>query len=219
MIAVDIVVLDYGLGNANSVVSFLRSLGCHVIVSSDARQIRCAKALFIPGVGAFAAGMEKIEALGLKPVLEEFKAAGGLVVGICLGMQLFAESSSEHGKTAGLGWIPGHVQHLTELISDKRLVPHIGWNNVDCIGIESFGHLLRSGNQFYFDHSFYFSCDAQYVLGTTEIGRAFPSIVRSANVVGFQFHPEKSQMSGKRLIATLLDEFSISRKPLCLPSV
>lgn len=196
MIPIEVVVLDYGVGNGNSVASFLRSLGCHVIVSNDLKQIELAQALFIPGVGAFNTGMNNLRAQGFVEPLDEFRKTNKLIVGICLGMQLFSESSSENRNSEGLGWIPGEVQHLSEL-KHPGVIPHIGWNDVnwrlDRANLVEMSQL----DKFYFDHSYFFNCHDRFVLADTPCESHFPSVVRRDNIVGFQFHPEKVNFLGK----------------------
>lgn len=215
MIPIDVVVLDYGVGNGNSVASFLRSLGCHVIVSSHVRQLEMAKAVFIPGVGAFNTGMKNLLASQLIAPLNEFRNTNKLVVGICLGMQIFAERSDENGSTEGLGWIPGEVRHLSNL-KQPGLIPHIGWNDVRWRSDRANLLELTRADKFYFDHSYYFDCHDRFILADTPHESNFPAAIRRENIVGFQFHPEKSQLSGKKLMVQLLDEFAIERRPLCL---
>jgi len=215
MIKVDHVVLDYGLGNANSIASCLREIGCHVIISSQFDQLRCAKVIYIPGVGSFNQAMSKLHQKGLVEVLTEIKDSGKtLMVGMCLGMQLFAQSSDENSYTQGLGWIPGHVKHLNERVNDQHTLPHIGWNTLSKKTDDSLFDLVNPLESFYFDHSFYFEVDDQHNYACTHYGAEFTAMVKRNNVVGFQFHPEKSQQAGKRLLMGLLNSYHIDRQPV-----
>jgi len=215
MIKVDHVVLDYGLGNANSIASCLRDIGCHVIISSKFDQLRCAKVIYIPGVGSFNQAMSKLHQQGLVEVLTEIKNNGQtLMVGMCLGMQLFAQSSDENTYTQGLGWIPGHVRHLNERVSKKHTLPHIGWNTLSNQVDDNLFKMVSPHDNFYFDHSFYFEAEHQYTCARTHYGAEFTAMVKRDNVVGFQFHPEKSQQAGKRLLIGLLNSYHIDRQPI-----
>ncbi len=215
MIKVDHVVLDYGLGNTHSIASCLRDIGCHVMVSSQFDQLRSAKVIYMPGVGSFNQAMSRLHEQGLVEVLTEIKNNGKtLIVGMCLGMQLFAQSSDENLYTQGLGWIPGHVRHLDERVSKQHTLPHIGWNTLSKQADDSLFDLVRPQDSFYFDHSFYFEADQQYICADTHYGAVFTAMVKRNNVVGFQFHPEKSQQAGKRLLMGLLNSYHIDRQPI-----
>ncbi len=219
MIKVDHVVLDYGLGNANSIASCLRDIGCHVVISSQFDQLRSAKVIYIPGVGSFNQAMSKLQAQGLVDVLTEIKNNGKtLMVGMCLGMQLFAQSSDENGHTHGLGWIPGHVKHLKERVNKQHTLPHIGWNGLSKHADDKLFELVTPHDSFYFDHSFYFESDDQYICAHSHYGAEFTAMVKHGNVVGFQFHPEKSQQAGKRLLIGLLNSYHIDRQPIWITS-
>lgn len=212
MLAIDHVVLDYGLGNANSIASCLRSIGCHVITSRDPEQLRLAKVIYIPGVGSFQEAVERLQKWDLISTLNEIhRQQSTLFVGMCLGMQLFADASQENGLTKGLGWIPGTVKPLSDTVDDRRL-PHIGWNQP--LIQDSSVDFKADYEPVYFDHGFYFDTEPENVLAYCEYGACFPAIVAKGRVVGFQFHPEKSQMSGKKLLAAVLNHFSIPRNPV-----
>ncbi len=219
MIKVDHVVLDYGLGNANSIASCLRDIGCHVVISSQIEQLRSARVIYMPGVGSFNQAMSKLHQQGLVEVLTEIKNSGKtLIVGMCLGMQLFAESSDENTYTQGLGWIPGHVKNLNERVSEQHTLPHIGWNRLTKPVNDSLFDLLNPNDSFYFDHSFHFEADDQYTYARSHYGAEFTAMVKHNNVVGFQFHPEKSQQAGKRLMIGLLNSYHIDRQPIWITS-
>ena len=215
MIAVDHVVLDYGLGNANSIASCLKDIGCHVVISKDQEQLKLAKAIYIPGVGSFNQGMKKLNDLGLVDVLTEIKNKGEtLIVGMCLGMQLFADSSDENTFTKGLGWIPGKVVHLDKKVNKSHSLPHIGWNKMDTSDDHALFNLVGIEDYYYFDHSYHFESEAEFVCGSSHYGTKFTAMVKRDNVVGFQFHPEKSQHAGKKLLISLLNGYQIDRQPI-----
>lgn len=196
-------VLDYGAGNVRSVVNLFASLG-ETQLSNDPAVIAAASHLVLPGVGAFGAAMAKVERrlpleLLRRLVLEE----GRPFLGICVGMQLLAEEGLEHGHHRGLGWLPGRVAPLA---SAGLPLPHVGWNDVR---VETDHPLLRGLDEpadFYFVHSYGFQAtDPAEVLATVEYGERFAAVVGRGNVLGVQFHPEKSQGAGRRLLRNFLE--------------
>jgi glutamine amidotransferase len=197
--AVEIAVVDYGMGNRRSVEKALEHVGVRARVSSDPADLRRADGLVVPGVGAFPRGMRNLSELGLDDLLRERVAIGVPVLGICLGMQLAFERSVEQGGTAGLGIIAGEVAAL----SPGRLkLPHIGWNEVRFTEPESpLLAGLPTECAFYHVHSFapVPAHDAD-VLGIADYGGPFVSAVRSGSFYGVQFHPEKSSSAGLRLL-------------------
>jgi glutamine amidotransferase len=194
-----IVVVDYGMGNRRSVVKALEHVGADVSLTGELESIAAADGLVVPGVGAFAAAMSDLRAAGLDQAIIDAAGRDVPVLGICLGMQLLFERSHELGVTDGLGLIGGDV---TRLSSGALRVPHIGWNEV------SFEHrspltagLPERGTAFYHVHSFAVRPrDRADVVGTTEYGERFATIVSAGNVHGTQFHPEKSSIHGLALL-------------------
>lgn len=196
-----VVIVDYGLGNIWSVRNAFEFVGAKVSVSSRASEIAAAESLVLPGVGSFGSGMQNLRARGLVDALDEaVLKRGASILGICLGMQLLADGSEEAPGVEGLGWIPGQVMRFR----DKSLrLPHMGFNAAVPVGGES--PYFRSGDggapDFYFVHSYCFVPDDEaHVLARTGYGGDFVSAVRKDNIVGVQFHPEKSQSNGLRLI-------------------
>jgi len=196
-------VLDYGAGNVRSVVNLFESLA-ETQLSNDPAVIAAASHLVLPGVGAFGAAMAKVERqlpleLLRRLVLEE----GRPFLGICVGMQLLAEEGLEHGHHRGLGWLSGRVAPLA---SAGLPLPHVGWNDVRA---ETDHPLLRGLDEpadFYFVHSYGFQAtDPADVLATVEYGERFAAVVGRGNVLGVQFHPEKSQGAGRRLLRNFLE--------------
>lgn len=194
-----IAVVDYGMGNRRSVEKALAHVGARVSLTSDHAELEQVDALVLPGVGAFPKGMRQLNALGLDTLLRERTAAGTPLLGICLGMQLLFESSSELGETAGLGLIEGEI---TALQTGGLRVPHIGWNEVRFERSSPLTDgLPPTGAPFYHVHSFAARpLRAEDVIGTTEYGERFATIVGAGNVFGVQFHPEKSSGDGLRLL-------------------
>lgn len=200
-----IVIVNYRVGNHESVVNALRYFQYPLEVSSDVNTIKQADALVLPGVGAFHAAMENLNDLQLIDTLEH--AVVSLkkpILGICLGMQIMAESSTEGGLCRGLGWIPGVVEELNRKIYKR--VPHVGWNNL-CIKKKApLFERTDVDNDFYFDHSFHIVTPPEYQVATCiyEQGKITASVQRR-HIFGVQFHPEKSQNTGLRFFRSFLN--------------
>lgn len=198
-----IAIVDYGVGNLFSLSSSVRSLGAEVCVTGKAQDLRAASHILLPGVGAFGDAMAKLEATGLVPVLKE-EVQRKPLLGICLGMQLLFEKSFEYGEHIGLGLIPGSVCPLAPDLGDPTLkVPHIGWNALQMTPGREDDPLFRyvkNGEYVYYVHSFYAKDCAASTLATSEYSIPVTGAVRSGNVYGTQFHPEKSGDTGMRLL-------------------
>lgn len=197
-----VVVLDYGAGNIGSVLNCLKFVGADAKLSSDPQEIAASDRVVIPGVGSFDYAMDRIRPLAQvlhRKVFEERRP----ILGICLGMQVLAESSGE-GTSPGLGWIPGKVKALSS--GEPQLkVPHMGWAEVK---VERENPLLKGLAEwrFYFAHSFFLApTDESSIVGTTEHGGAFASAVKAGNVYGVQFHPEKSHDFGTQLFRNFME--------------
>ncbi len=198
---VDIAIVDYGMGNRRSVEKALEHVGARATVTSDQARLRSAAGLIVPGVGAFPRAMENLRELGLDELVRERVAAGTPVLGICLGMQLAFDSSTELGGANGLGIVPGEVRALRA--GDLKL-PHIGWNEVTFVKPSSpLVAELPSSCAFYHVHSLApVPADDQDILGTAEYGSRFVTAVQRGSFYGVQFHPEKSSAAGLRLLAS-----------------
>ncbi|MGD1059275.1 MAG: imidazole glycerol phosphate synthase subunit HisH [Solirubrobacteraceae bacterium] len=198
---VDIAIVDYGMGNRRSVEKALEHVGARATVTSDQARLRSAAGLIVPGVGAFPRAMENLRELGLDELVRERVAAGTPVLGICLGMQLAFDSSTELGGANGLGIVPGEVRALQA--GDLKL-PHIGWNEVTFVKPSSpLVAELPSSCAFYHVHSLApVPADEQDILGTAEYGSRFVTAVQRGSFYGVQFHPEKSSAAGLRLLAS-----------------
>jgi imidazole glycerol-phosphate synthase subunit HisH len=196
---VEIAVVDYGMGNRRSVEKAFEHVGARVSVTNDHERLRAAAGLVVPGVGAFPRGMASLRELGLDELLLERLAAGTPVLGICLGMQLGFERSTEQGGTPGLGVIGGEVRQLDH---GELKLPHIGWNEVSLVAGSPLTEGLPERCAFYHVHSFApVPSSAEDVLGTSVYGAPFASVVAHENFYGVQFHPEKSSAAGLRLLA------------------
>ena len=196
-------IIDYGSGNIRSVYNIFREIHDDVKVSNDPAEVEAATHIVLPGVGAFGAAMNKLKAL---PSFEVFRE-NVLVkkkpyLGICVGMQILADQGFEYGIHRGLGWIPGMVKKLD--VQDLRL-PHVGWNNLESCKEDPLMEEVDAAVDFYYVHSYHFEvANPDDCLATCEYGREFTSIVHKDNVYGVQFHPEKSQRAGKRLLENFL---------------
>jgi glutamine amidotransferase len=187
-----IAIADYGMGNRRSVEKALAHVGADSVITGDHDVIRAADAVILPGVGAFPEAMRNLRRSGLDAVLRELTQP---LLGICLGMQLLFESSTEHEGAPGLGILPGTVTRL-----ESPRLPHIGWNLVGFQRDSAIGEGMRDA-AFYHVHSF--ACrpsDPHDVVGTGEYGERFVSVVERGNVMATQFHPEKSSRDGLRML-------------------
>ncbi|MCK9361073.1 imidazole glycerol phosphate synthase subunit HisH [Patescibacteria group bacterium] len=196
-----IAILDYGMGNRASVQNALAFLGHESVVTQDPAVIAAATHLILPGVGAFGDGMKAIHERGLDRVMADEIAKGKPLLGICLGMQLLATKGEEGGLHDGLGFIPGTVKRLS---AGEVRIPHVGWNDVT----PKTGEALFLGtepNVFYFVHSFALMADdTGDIIATCDYGMPFAAAVRRGKIMGVQFHPEKSQASGLRVLKNFL---------------
>ena len=195
-----IAIVDYGVGNLFSLRSSLAKLGLEAAVTADPEVLRKADRLILPGVGAFADAMAKLEATGLVPVLQE-EARTKPLLGICLGMQLLFERSYEYGTHAGLGLIPGEVCPLEPDLTDKSLkVPQIGWNALHIVREDPLFRYIQEGEYVYYVHSYYAKSCAESTLAVSEYSIPVTGAVRCGKVYGTQFHPEKSGDTGLRIL-------------------
>lgn len=194
-------IVDYGMGNSGSIINMLRRIGAESRRAATPAEIETAERLILPGVGAFDNGMQRLGALGMLPALRARVAAGTPILGICLGMQLFAEASDEGGER-GLGWIRGRVRRLEPRAPADRLpIPHMGWATVELRRQSPLFAELPAGPRFYFAHSYHVDCaDPADVLAVADYGGEFVAAVARGPVVGVQFHPEKSLRWGMHLM-------------------
>ena len=201
-----IAIIDYGVGNLFSLCSSLKSIGAEAVVTPDPAVIRAADRIILPGVGAFADAAAKLRATGLDQVLLEEAARGKKIMGICLGMQMLFEESHEYGVHKGLGLIPGRVVPMAGYIPEGLKIPHIGWNPLILKGSPKGAEkhpLLRyvsEGDCVYFVHSYFATDCTDAVIATAEYGRELTAAVACGNVMGCQFHPEKSGPVGLNIL-------------------
>jgi glutamine amidotransferase len=199
-------IVDYGLGNLTSVEAAVRRLGWEVAVTSDPVELAKADKLILPGVGAFGDGMGNLRERGLvEPLTAMVKDEAKPILGICLGFQLIAHESEEFGHHEGLGWIEGSVVRLAPADQDLR-VPHVGWNDLIRVAETELFDGLPDDSLFYYVHSFRLApVRSEIVIGECDYGGRFPAAVRQDNIWAVQFHPEKSQQSGLRLLRNFLE--------------
>jgi glutamine amidotransferase len=200
---IDVVVVDYNIGNVDSVVKVFKILNCKVVLSKNKEDIILAKKIVLPGQGSFDYGMKQLEVLDIKDlIIKRVLDYNVPILGICLGMQLFADIGYENSlNTRGLGFISGEIKKL----DTKLKLPHIGWNEVKIKKDDVIFSNIDDNRDFYFVHSYYFQCkNKENILSTSNYGYEFPSIVRKNNIFGVQFHPEKSLKNGIQLLKNFL---------------
>ena len=197
-----IVIVDYGVGNLGSIINMLKKAGAKAIASSQPDALQQAEKLILPGVGAFDAGMQKLNERGLVPLLNYLALEKKVpFLGLCLGLQLMTKSSEE-GQLEGLGWLDAETRRFKFGADQSHLkVPHMGWNTIEIRRSHPLLADLEPDSRFYFVHSFYIQCrEAEAVLAETDYGGFFHSIIARDNIMGAQFHPEKSHKYGLRLL-------------------
>lgn len=196
-----VALVDYGAGNLHSVHNALKAAGASVTVTADPYVVRAADRIVLPGVGSFKACAEGLAAIPhmIEAMTERVHVGGAPFLGICVGMQLLADRGLEHGATKGLGWVPGEVR-LIEPSDASIKVPHMGWNDVAMMP-HARDHAVIDEGEAYFLHSYHFAAEnPQDVAAMTDHGEGLVAAVARGNIIGVQFHPEKSQSYG---IATL----------------
>ncbi|MBI5141401.1 MAG: imidazole glycerol phosphate synthase subunit HisH [Nitrospirae bacterium] len=197
-----IAIVNYGLGNINAFANIYKRLNIAVQIVSTPEELHAAEKIILPGVGAFDWAMTRLNESGMRDELEELvQRKGRPVLGICVGMQMMAKRSDE-GVMAGLGWIDAEVRRFDDsLFTQMTHLPHMGWNDVSPCSDEGLFRNLGSGARFYFLHSYYFvPQNLDHILAATDYNGTYASSVRSGNVFGVQFHPEKSHQWGIQLL-------------------
>ncbi|HVN23062.1 MAG TPA: imidazole glycerol phosphate synthase subunit HisH [Syntrophorhabdales bacterium] len=197
-----IAIVDYGMGNLRSVTNAFARLGASIVVTSDRNAIATARAIVLPGVGAFGKCMENLVRFDLLDVLLDQINKGKPYLGICLGLQMLFESSEEAPGVKGLGLVKGSVKRF----KNELKVPHMGWNQVEQTKGSQLFKGIRQGEHFYFVHSFYPEpTEEELIASTTDYGKPFASSVERENIFACQFHPEKSQRVGLHLLQNFID--------------
>ena len=192
-----VVIIDYGVGNLRSVEKAFAATGCEAIVSAEENELRRAERLVLPGVGAFGACMKALTERGFDRLVVEKSREGTPLLGVCVGMQLLFDESDEFGSTKGLGLLRGRVRRF----ENNLVVPHVGWNRIHQKQQHGLFDGIADGSFCYFVHSFYCDpADDNVVAAETEYGSRYASVVAHRNICGVQFHPEKSQDVGLRML-------------------
>ena len=195
-----IAIVDYGVGNLFSLKSSLAAVGVDAVVTADPQTLCAADKIILPGVGAFEDAARKLRESGLTELIKDLARAGKPLMGICLGMQMLFEKSYEYGEHEGLGLIPGAVRPIRDVIPADYKIPHIGWNGLRFRGEHPLFAGLSEGDCVYFVHSFYAADCDDAVIATAEYGAELTAAVAKGNVMGCQFHPEKSGTVGLAIL-------------------
>lgn len=195
-----VAIVDYGVGNLFSLKSSFAAIGADAVVTDDAKVLEAADCILLPGVGAFEDSIKKLHDSGLDTVLKQLASSGKPLMGICLGMQLLFEKSYEYGIHQGLGLIKGEVRPIRDVAPVNLKVPHIGWNALDIKRDSPLLKNVKSGDCVYFVHSYYATDCEESVIATTEYGAPLTAAVQSGNIMGCQFHPEKSGEVGLSIL-------------------
>lgn len=191
-----IAIIDYGMGNLRSVSKALEHVGVSYVITDDAEVIRKSDAIILPGVGAFPRAMREIEERGLTSVLKEEAATGKPFLGVCLGMQLLFEAGEEFEYTKGLGLLPGVMRKLPS----GRKIPHMGWNSLEQRKQSPLLKDVPANSYVYYVHSFYADCPKDIIDAGSDYGVFVPGVVSHGNIYGAQFHPEKSSVTGLKML-------------------
>ncbi len=196
-----ITIIDYGVGNIRAYINLYERININIRVAYNPTDIKKATKIILPGVGAFDYAMTRLNSSGMREIITELVFEKKIpIIGICVGMQMLADKSEE-GELPGLGWIPGEVMQFdSSVLSPKRRLPHMGWNNISHDNDNLFNS-IDLNNRFYFLHSYYFKCkNEENILATTDFGANFTSAIKKDNIYGVQFHPEKSHSNGVQLL-------------------
>ena len=195
-----IAIIDYGVGNIKNVYKAFTNLGLDVVVTPDKELINKSSAIILPGVGAFKDAVDNLKKYDLVDCIKENVGKGKLIFGICLGMQLLFDKSCEDGEWNGLGLLGGEIVRFSE----KLKVPHMGWNRLIKAKDDEIGRNIKEGEYVYFVHSYYLKpSNKEDVIFWTDYGVKVPAVVRKNNIIGMQFHPEKSGKTGLKLLSNI----------------
>jgi imidazole glycerol-phosphate synthase subunit HisH len=200
-----IAIIDYGVGNLFSLTASLKYLDVPAMVTGNPDEIRQADQIILPGVGAFGDAMDKLKQTGLDRVVISEAGTGKPLLGICLGMQMLLAGSDEYGEHEGLGLIPGYVTSLIPYLNGELKVPHIGWNSLDFKEGEPLFKYIRQGDYVYYVHSYFATQCDPYVIATSDYKVPVTGALRRDNVMGTQFHPEKSGDVGLNILRAFVE--------------
>ena len=201
---IKIAIIDYGMGNIQSVKNALEILSCEVEVTDNPNDLKNADGLILPGVGAYGQAMHNLKEKKLTTPLKNAVLEKNIpILGICLGMQLLADNSDERGFNKGLSLIPGEIYRIPELKGYR--LPHVGWNDIQVKNKAPLFTNIEDKSSFYFVHSYRFMCDSKYIAAKAEYGNEINAAVQNDHIFGVQFHPEKSHKKGIHLINNFLN--------------
>ena len=195
-----IAIVDYGVGNLFSLISSFKKIGADIVVTSDPKVIKSADRIILPGVGAFEDAARKLRDSGLDKVIISEVQNGKKLMGICLGMQMLFEKSYEYGEHKGLGLLKGSIVPMKDTIPAELKIPHIGWNALHFTRESNLFKYIKPNNSVYFVHSFYATDCDDSVIATAEYGKELTAAEQKDNVMGCQFHPEKSGEVGLNIL-------------------
>lgn len=195
-----IAIIDYGVGNLFSLISSLKKIGADIVVTADPSVIESADRIILPGVGAFQDAAAKLRDTGLDKVIVKQAQSGKKIMGICLGMQMLFEKSYEYGEHKGLGLLKGNIVPMLGYIPNNLKIPHIGWNALHFTRDSNLFKYIKNDDCVYFVHSFFAADCDDSVIATAEYGKEITAAVQKDNVMGCQFHPEKSGEVGLNIL-------------------
>ncbi len=195
-----IAIVDYGVGNLFSLISSFKKIGADIVVTADPNVIETADGIILPGVGAFQDAARKLRDSGLDKVVISQAQKGKKLMGICLGMQMLFEKSYEYGEHKGLGLLKGSIVPMKDSIPDDLKIPHIGWNALHFTKESNLFKYIKQNDCVYFVHSFYATDCLDSVIATAEYGKELTAAVQKENIMGCQFHPEKSGEVGLNIL-------------------
>lgn len=201
---IKVAIVDYGINNTRSVVNALRLLDVKSLVTSDVNDMKQSDAIILPGVGAFGQAMKNLNNLNLTETIQELTLVKKYpFLGICLGMQLMADSSEEKGNFKGLSLIEGKVVKIKN--KNNLRIPHMGWNSLHIKKNNNILKNISDKSAFYFVHSYHYVCEKNYVIAEVEYGERIISVINHKNLFGVQFHPERSHTKGIQMLENFLD--------------
>ena len=195
-----IAIIDYGVGNLFSLISSFEKIGAEIVVTADPQVISSADGIILPGVGAFSDAAKKLRDSGLDKVIIEQAKSGKKLMGICLGMQMLFEKSFEYGVHCGLGLLKGNIVPMKDKIPENLKIPHIGWNALHFTKESNLFKYISNNDCVYFVHSYYATDCDDSVIATAEYGKELTAAVQKDNIMGCQFHPEKSGEVGLNIL-------------------
>ena len=195
-------IVDYGVGNLRNVQAALERLDCDGVISDDVNKLEKSRSIILPGVGAFGDSIDMLNKTRMRDFVDSWVSRGNLILGICVGMQMLFERSFEFGEHKGLGYLEGDVKQFS---SETLKVPHMGWNELNLVEESLLTKDIKNGEYVYFVHSFYADIKGKDLLAYVDYGVKVPAIVGRDNIFGVQFHPEKSALTGAKILKSFVE--------------